>query len=103
MKRIGLFILVAATLCAAYRAPAAATRYVNLNNPTPASPYTSWGAAATNIQDAIDVSTNGDLIFVTSGVYQSGSRLTSDGMQNRVVATNSITVQALNGPSVTTI
>jgi hypothetical protein len=44
--------------------------YVNLNSANPASPYGNWAAAATNIQDAIDASNDGDQIWVTKGIRQ---------------------------------
>src|SRR5689334_389482 len=77
--------------------------YVNVSNTIPVSPFTNWLTAATNIQDAIDVSTNGDLVLVTNGVYQNGARVTSDSVTNRVVITNAITLQSVNGPLVTLI
>ena len=52
-----------------------ATRYVNVSNATPASPYTSWGTAATNVQQAIDVSASGDEVWVAPGVYRSWTYL----------------------------
>jgi hypothetical protein len=91
---LGLFLAVNA---------AAGTLYVSLNSTNPVSPFNSWATAATNIQDAVDASMNGDIILVTNGVYQTGSMLTGDGAQNRVVVTNTVTIQAVNGPSVTTI
>jgi hypothetical protein len=81
----------------------ATVRYVNVNNPSPTSPYTSWPAAATNIQDAIDASTNGDQILVTNGVFQTGSRTDEYGVVNRLAITKPITVQSVNGPEVTVI
>jgi len=66
--------------------------YVDLNCPNPTPPYTNWATAATNIQAAIDASTNADLILVTNGVYQGG-----------VVATNAIMIQSVNGAGATGI
>ena len=81
----------------------AATLYVSLTSTNPVPPYASWRTAATNIQDAVDTSTNGDLILVTNGVYQTGGTLTSDGTTNRVAITNALSLESVNGPAVTVI
>jgi hypothetical protein len=85
--------------------PAAATTYyVDINSTNPTPPYTDWSTAATNIQAAIDQSTNGDSVLVNDGVYQTGGE-TINGFNttNRVAINKSITVQSINGPSVTVI
>jgi len=81
----------------------AAIHYVDLNSTNATPPYTDWSTAATNIQDAIDASTNGDIVLVTNGVYDSGGVSIAGGTTNRVAITNEITVQSVNGPWVTII
>jgi hypothetical protein len=81
----------------------AITRYVDLNNPSPTLPYTNWPAAATNIQDAIDASSPGDLILVTNGLYNTGSRTANDTTPCRVVINKPVTVSSVNGPEATVI
>lgn len=83
-------------------APAATTRYVNADNPSPAIPYTTWATAATNIQVAIDAAVAGDEILVTNGVYEVGAAAVY-AMSNRVAVTKPVTVRSVNGPLVTSI
>ena len=77
--------------------------YVNIAGANPVPPFNGWNIAATNIQDAVDAATNGDLVLVTNGVYQTGARLTSDGASNRVVVSKAVTLESVNGPSATVI
>ena len=49
----------------------AETRYVSLSGGH-VPPFTNWVDAATNIQAAIDVASDGDTVLVTNGVYDSG-------------------------------
>jgi hypothetical protein len=86
----------------AINAPAA-TYYVNAGGTNPAPPYNSWSTAATNIQQAVDVATNGDLVLVTNVVYQPGGRPAPDNVQTSVICTNAVTIQSVNGSAATVI
>jgi len=79
----------------------AATRYVALTG-THSAPFTNWVAAATNIQDAVDVCSDGDEVVVTNGVYATGGAEQA-GISNRVCITKAIVLRSVNGPAGTAI
>jgi parallel beta-helix repeat protein len=79
------------------------THYVSLTGGN-VEPYTNWTMAATNIQNAVDAAEDGDIVMVADGIYNSGSRVTPGyTCMNRVVITNNICVQSVNGPQTTLI
>ena len=77
-----------------------ATHYVDLNSTNAMSPFGDWTTAATNIQDAVDAALPGDVVLVTNGVYMTGGP-TNYGV--RVLVTNALTLQSVNGSAVTAI
>mgnify|MGYP001275688998 CR=1 FL=1 len=81
----------------------AETRYVDINNATPAAPFSSWSTAANQIQDAIDMSSNGDIILVANGVYAAGGKSVTGILTNRIAIDKAVTVQSVDGPEVTII
>jgi hypothetical protein len=81
-----------------------ATRFVATNSPSPSTPYTNWQTAARTIQDAVDWTFAGDHVVVTNGVYAAGGRATPNmPLTNRVVITNAVIVESVNGSAVTII
>jgi hypothetical protein len=81
----------------------AAVHYVDASGNNPIPPYSDWATASKTIQDAIDISSSGDLIWVTNGVYASGGRPMDTALMNRVAIDKALTVQSVNGPAVTVI
>ena len=90
----------------------AAVLYVDVNTTNPVPPYSDLTSAAVTIQDAADIATNGDLILVNDGVYEDGFRTIQESVTtssppyqqnysvtNRLVVTNALNIQSINGPS----
>jgi hypothetical protein len=75
---MGLFVLACGILNAA-----ATDRFVSLVGGH-VSPFTSWADAATNIQAAIDAAADGDMVWVTNGVYAEGGKVMFGDLTNRV-------------------
>lgn len=80
---------------------AANTYYVTTNGPGGIA--TDWATAKSNIQDAINLTLDGDLVLVSNGVYDVSGTAIAGTITNRVVITKAITVRSLNGPIVTII
>jgi hypothetical protein len=105
MKSRGRYFLIAVFLAAFGLATfnlSAATLYVSLESTNPMAPFATWETAATNIQDAVDASHDGDTVLVTNGVYATGSREVGAG-PSRVTITSALTLKSVNGPDVTAI
>ncbi|VGO11855.1 hypothetical protein PDESU_00402 [Pontiella desulfatans] len=68
--------------------------YVDIDNPTPLPPYTTWSTAANEIQSAVNEASNGDMVLVNSGHYVISSTLD---------LLKSLNVQSVNGPEDTII
>jgi hypothetical protein len=76
---------------------------VKVAGSAPQPPFFSWTTAATNIQDAIDVSAAGDIVLVTNGLYASGGKVIDGTLTNRIALTNPVTVMSVNGFGATVI
>ncbi len=74
--------------------PPSPIHYVAVGNAGAQSPYTSWTTAATCIQDAVGVATDGDTVLVTNGVYL---------LSTEVELAQSITVRSVNGADATVV
>lgn len=81
----------------------ATTYYVDINNTNPTPPYTSWSTASTNIQSAVNLTTNGDLVLINPGIYESGGIAAPDGILTSIEVTNAVTLEGVDGPTVTSI
>lgn len=78
------------------------THYVSTNG-LHISPFTNWVDAANNIQAAVDVTVDGDLVLVSNGVYETGGRAISASLTNRVAIDRAVTVRSVNGAATTII
>lgn len=61
---------------------------------TPTPNYTTWATAATNIQDAVSVTVDNDVVWVSNGTYK---------LTGQITITNGIAVRGFGGQSATFI
>lgn len=78
-------------------------RCVNIANLSPSPPFTNWASAVTNIQTAIDAASVGDIVLVTNGVYDSGGKVMSGDLTNRIALDKALIVMSVNGATNTSI
>ena len=60
------------------------------------APFATWETAATNLAEALDTAPNGTTIWVSNGVYRSGSS-TAGGLRARARLTRSVALRSVNG------
>jgi len=78
--------------------------YVATNGP--GGGFTNWATAASNIQQAIDVTLAGDTVYVSNGVYDVGGGTNypvTSLLTTRVAITKAIIVQSFNNDPTNTI
>ncbi|MFC1453839.1 hypothetical protein ACFLQL_01530 [Verrucomicrobiota bacterium] len=80
-------------------ASSSAVHYVSAISSNAIIPYSSWLTAATNIQDAIDESYDGDTIWVTNGVYTN----IGSSVDSIVYSDCDIDIRSMNGATDTII
>jgi hypothetical protein len=91
----------------------AGTIYANAERPDDSGDGLSWATAKKTIQAAVELTADGDTVWVTNGTYNTGGVVAvapeiPSGMEpgvvtNRVCITRSITVKSVNGPQVTIV
>ena len=78
------------------------TNYVSLSG-NHIMPFDTWSKAATNIQNAVDATIDGDLVLVTNGTYKGTGHEIDDFGYSVVSITNAIIVKTINGADVTIV
>jgi hypothetical protein len=69
--------LAAFALSLATSSLSAAMHFVSESSANPTTPYSTWATAATNIQQAVDVTAAGDVVLVTNGHYSGSVTVTN--------------------------
>lgn len=68
--------------------------YVDASRPDDTGVATNWATAKKTIQAAVDLTTDGDTVWVTNGTYV---------LSAEISVTNAITIHSVNGPAVTIV
>ncbi len=78
-------------------------RCVNISGGAPNPPFSNWPSAARDIQTAIDAAAIGDIVLVTNGAYDSGGKVMSGDLTNRIALDKAVMVMSVNGATHTAI
>lgn len=92
------FAIISSLLWVCMTCRTSATEWYVTTNGNDAAAGTNWATAKATIQAAIDLSTDGDTVWVSNGVYNVGGKTVHDSATNRVAITNAISVRSINGP-----
>ena len=86
----------------AVRGDGISSHYVWTNSPSPTPPYLTWDTAAHTLQDAVNRCVDGDEVWATNGVYDSGATYQGSAT-NRLSITHAIRLCSMQGPEQTFI
>jgi hypothetical protein len=93
-----LFSAVIVTVLVACILPhAVADYYAARNGQSPLGPYTNWGTAASNIQDAVNAAANNSTVWVGAGRYTVPTNAVFYTTTNVVYINKPITLRSSNG------
>lgn len=100
MKQKLIFLAALLTALSAF----SAEYFVDASRPNDNGAATNWATAKKTIQAAVGLTVDGDTVWVTNGIYDTGGAVTPGySLTNRVCITNAITVQSVNGAEATII
>ena len=104
MKKKNSIVLALAALFVSGLSALASTYYVDASKTDDSGDGASWSTAKKTIQAAVDLTVDGDIVWVAQGTYDSNGAVTPNGRQtNRVCILTSITLCSSDGPSSTFI
>ena len=103
MKMIVHSVLVVLLVCGAASSVLADTHYVAQNGQTPSGTYGDWDSAASNIQDAITVTAEGDTVLVGAGHYTLPPNYMDERGPNVVWIDKPLNLLSSSGPATTSI
>ncbi|MFA7368875.1 MAG: hypothetical protein WC334_04450, partial [Kiritimatiellales bacterium] len=90
MKRKLLFLTLLSTALSTF----SVEYFVDASMPDDTGSATNWATAKKTIQAAVDLTVDGDTVWVTNGTYL---------LSTAISVTSAITVQSVNGPRVTVV
>jgi hypothetical protein len=104
LSRILIVALVCLTMHWTCEKALATNLYVSITGTNNSPPYTNWALSCSNIQWAVNAAAANDTIWVSNGIYSTGTTNMNMGRGvSRLYLDKSVTVRSVNGPEVTII